>query len=123
MTIFYLAILAVAVFSSATASVVGFGIGSLLTPLLASRYGTSYAPGSLPSAPDWNQGEGSCGGGLHLSPRPYLGLEFTHEVGRFVACPVRLEDIAIGSGPYRNKVRAKAVCAPVYEVDDNGRPV
>ena len=43
MTLFYLAILAVAVFSSATASVVGFGIGSLLTPLLASRYGTSAA--------------------------------------------------------------------------------
>src|SRR4030095_5454841 len=43
MTTFYLAILAVAIFSSATASVVGFGIGSLLTPLLATRYGTSAA--------------------------------------------------------------------------------
>jgi hypothetical protein len=88
-----------------------------------SRFGTSYAPGSLPGAPDWDEGERSCGGGLHLSPRPYLGLEFTHRIGRFVACPVRLEDIAVGSGPYRNKVRARAVCAPVYEVDDNGRPV
>jgi hypothetical protein len=88
-----------------------------------SRYGTSYAPGSLPSAPDWHEGERSCNGGLHLSPRPYLGLEFTHRVGRFVACPVRVEDIAVGRGPYRNKVRAKAACAPVYEVDDNGRPV
>jgi hypothetical protein len=88
-----------------------------------SRYGTSYAPGTLPSAPDWDEGERSCGGGLHLSPRPYLGLEFTHKVGRFVACPVRLEDIAIGPAPYRNKARAKAVCAPVYEVDDNGRPI
>jgi len=88
-----------------------------------SRYGTSYAPGSLPRAPDWYEGARSCGGGLHLSPRPYLGLEFTHKVGRFVACPVRLEEIAVGSGPYRNKVRAKAVCAPVYEVDDNGRPI
>jgi uncharacterized membrane protein YfcA len=43
MTIFHLTILAVAIFSSATASVVGFGIGSLLTPLLASRYGMSAA--------------------------------------------------------------------------------
>lgn len=30
-------------FSGATASVVGFGIGSLLTPLLAARFGTSVA--------------------------------------------------------------------------------
>jgi uncharacterized membrane protein YfcA len=43
MTWFYLAILLVGLFSGATASVVGFGIGSLLTPLLAVRYGTSVA--------------------------------------------------------------------------------
>lgn len=43
MTGFHLAILAVAVFSGATATVVGFGIGSMLTPLLAVRYGTSVA--------------------------------------------------------------------------------
>ena len=36
-----LSILAVAIVSGATASVVGFGIGSLLTPLLASRFGMS----------------------------------------------------------------------------------
>ena len=52
-----------------------------------------------------------------------LGLEFTHRARRYVACPVRLEDIAVGPGPHQNKVRAKEVCAPVYEVDDNGRPV
>ena len=43
MTLFLLAVLAVAVLSAATASVVGFGIGSLLTPLLAVRYGTDVA--------------------------------------------------------------------------------
>lgn len=43
MTWFYLAILVVAVFSGATATVVGFGIGSLLTPLLALRLGTGIA--------------------------------------------------------------------------------
>ena len=37
------ALLLVAVVSGATASVVGFGIGSLLTPLLAARFGTSIA--------------------------------------------------------------------------------
>lgn len=40
---FLLAILLVGVLSGATASVVGFGIGSLMTPLLASRYGTGAA--------------------------------------------------------------------------------
>ncbi len=40
---FSFAILVVAILAGATASVVGFGIGSLLTPLLAARYGTSIA--------------------------------------------------------------------------------
>ena len=40
---FAAAVLLVAILSGATASVVGFGIGSLLTPLLALRYGTSTA--------------------------------------------------------------------------------
>jgi uncharacterized membrane protein YfcA len=40
---FGLAVFVVAVFSGATASVVGFGIGSMLTPLLAARYGTGIA--------------------------------------------------------------------------------
>jgi uncharacterized membrane protein YfcA len=42
-TLFYLAVLVVAVFAGATATVVGFGIGSLLTPLLALRFGTAVA--------------------------------------------------------------------------------
>ncbi len=42
-TWFDLAILLVAAFSGATATVVGFGIGSLLTPLLAVRLGTDVA--------------------------------------------------------------------------------
>jgi uncharacterized membrane protein YfcA len=43
MTWFEAALFAIAILSGATASVVGFGIGSLLTPLLASRLGTSVA--------------------------------------------------------------------------------
>ena len=42
-SLFLAVILVVAVFSGATASVVGFGIGSLLTPLLALRFGTGVA--------------------------------------------------------------------------------
>ncbi|HEU5217420.1 MAG TPA: sulfite exporter TauE/SafE family protein [Gemmatimonadales bacterium] len=40
---FTVALFVAAVFSGATASVVGFGIGSLLTPLLAARLGTGIA--------------------------------------------------------------------------------
>jgi uncharacterized membrane protein YfcA len=49
---FLVAVLAVAVFSSATASVVGFGIGSLLTPLLAVELGmgTAVAAVTIPHA-------------------------------------------------------------------------
>jgi uncharacterized membrane protein YfcA len=41
--VFLLAVFVVGVFSGATASVVGFGIGSMLTPLLATQLGTSVA--------------------------------------------------------------------------------
>ena len=40
---FFVAVFIVAVLSGATATVVGFGIGSLLTPLLAVRFGTATA--------------------------------------------------------------------------------
>jgi uncharacterized membrane protein YfcA len=40
---FLIALAIVSVVSGATASIVGFGIGSLLTPLLAARYGTATA--------------------------------------------------------------------------------
>src|SRR5262249_19555660 len=43
MTWFALVLLLVAIFAGATASVVGFGIGSLLTPLLATQVGTKLA--------------------------------------------------------------------------------
>lgn len=49
---FLLAVLAVATLAGATASIVGFGIGSLLTPLLATRLGmpTAVAAVALPHA-------------------------------------------------------------------------
>ena len=43
---------------------------------------------------------------------------------RFVACPVRLEDMAVDlNGDYPNKVKVSGVCAPVYEVHEDGTPV
>lgn len=43
MSWFLVAIFAVAVLSGATAAIAGFGIGSLLTPLIATRYGMTVA--------------------------------------------------------------------------------
>ena len=89
-----------------------------------SQYGTAYTPGSQPQADDWDEGERECGGGLHFSPTPALALEFSPRATRYVACPVRLEDIAInGREANAGKVKAKGVCAPVYEVDEQGRPL
>jgi len=41
--VFIVAVFIVAILSGATATVVGFGIGSLMTPLLATRFGTTTA--------------------------------------------------------------------------------
>jgi hypothetical protein len=88
-----------------------------------SYHGTSYRPGSLPAAPDWDGGERECGGGLHFSPRPTFALAAPEDDMRFVACPVRLADIAMHPRPlYPDKVKARAVCAPVYEVREDGTP-
>jgi uncharacterized protein len=52
MDLFYPVVLLVAIFSGVTASLAGFGIGSLLTPLIASRYGmaTAIAAVAIPHA-------------------------------------------------------------------------
>jgi hypothetical protein len=90
----------------------------------SSGRGTSYRPGTSPAAPDWDGGERECGGGLHLSPRPTFALAAPEDDVRFVACPVRLADIAVHPRPlYPDKVKVPAVCAPVYEVREDGTPV
>jgi hypothetical protein len=89
-----------------------------------SYHGMSYRPGTEPRAPDWDGGERECGGGLHFSPRPTFALPRPTDSMRFVACPVRLEDIVVfPQGDYPDQVKAPAVCAPVYEVDEDGTPV
>ena len=41
---------------------------------------------------------------------------------QFVACPVKLEDIFIHPQPeYPNKVKAKGVSMPIWEVDRYGK--
>jgi hypothetical protein len=89
-----------------------------------SYHGTSYRPGSEPYAPDWDGGERECGAGLHFSPRPVFALPRPGDSMRFVACPVRLEDmVAHPQGDYPDQVKARGVCGPVYEVHEDGTPV
>jgi hypothetical protein len=89
-----------------------------------SYHGGSYRPGTKPRADDWDGGEQECGAGLHLSPLPTFALPHPDDVMRFVACPVRLEDMAVHpNGDYPNKVKVSGVCAPVYEVHEDGTPV
>lgn len=84
----------------------------------------SYAPGAIPVAPDWDGGTLECGGGLHFSPSPAMALEFHADAKRFVACPVKLADIAVHpDGNYPQKVKAKGCCGPVYEVDRKGKRI
>jgi hypothetical protein len=43
---------------------------------------------------------------------------------RYVACPVRLADIAFHpDATYPDKVKARGVCAPVWEVHEDGTAV
>lgn len=82
------------------------------------------APRSVPAAPDWDGGNRECGGGLHFSPHPRMTSEFHSEAKHFLACPVALADMAVHpDGQYPQKCKAAKCCAPVYEVDIDGRPI
>ena len=84
-----------------------------------------YLPGSTPAAPDWDPVP-ECGNGLHFSPAPFMALEFysLEEEPRFIACPLRVEEIVVHpDGTYLNKVKAPRVALPCYEVDRYGAPL
>ena len=84
--------------------------------------GMSYAPGTIPIAPDWDGGKAECGGGLHFSPHPKMALAFNPGAKLFAACPVKLTDIAVHpDGDYPEKVKASKCCASVWQVDRNGK--
>jgi hypothetical protein len=89
-----------------------------------SRQGITYKPGEETVAPDWDGGERECGGGLHFSPHPQFALDFRPSAQHFLACPVKVEDIAVHpNGTYPEKVKARATCGPAVEVDVNGEAV
>ena len=90
-----------------------------------SAHGVSYAPGTMPAAPDWDGGQIECGAGLHFSPRPLMAKAFDSEATKFLACPVRLTDMRCPSrtDDYPAKIKAKGCCGPVVEVDCYGTPI
>jgi hypothetical protein len=92
-----------------------------LNDSFVSGYGTSYKPGEKPSAPDWNP-QNECGGGLHLSPRAHLTLNYGGHT-RFVAVKVKVADIVpIGTEGASDKCKVPT-CTVLHEVDVDGNPI
>ena len=89
----------------------------------------SYQPGTTPVADDWDDGQEECGGGLHFCAAPAETLLFISGGGsietRFLACPVALDDIRNPKPTDRfpNKVKARGLIAPCWEVDIDGNPI
>ncbi len=89
-----------------------------------SGYGMCYAPGTTPSAPDWDGLDRECGGGLHFCPLPVMALGFHPEATKFVGCPVLVSEIVVHpDAQYPNKIKAPRVFGPCFEVDINGKPL
>jgi hypothetical protein len=87
-----------------------------------SQRGTNYSPGTSPEAADWDGGVKECGGGLHFSPCPGMTREFDDQAVHYLACPVRLDEMAVHpDGEYPQKCKAKRVASPCWEVDINGK--
>ena len=54
-----------------------------------------------------------------------MALDFDPDATRFIACPVALADMRSpqSNDHYPNKVKARRVCGPMYEVDRYGEAV
>lgn len=81
------------------------------------KRGITYRPGDKPKAPDFNP-RGECGGGLHLSPRPFMARTYCDGATHFLACKVRVSDLVIVG----DKVKVPS-CTVLYEVDEDGNEV
>ena len=92
---------------------------------LRSARGFQYALGATAEAADWDDGRVECGGGLHFSPTPLHALSFDSAATRFLACPVALADMRAPHAldQYPEKIKARRICGPIYEVDRYGKPV
>jgi hypothetical protein len=90
-----------------------------------SEHGGIYTPGTTPKSDKWDNGKEECGHGLHFCGTVNHAIGFNYNAKRFVACPVRVDEIAFTkNGDYPTKVKAPRVVAPgCFEVDVNGTPV
>ncbi|MGO5251653.1 DUF7666 domain-containing protein [Atopobiaceae bacterium LCP21S3_F11] len=86
-----------------------------------SPHGTSYAPGSTPEAPDWEDSN-NCGGGLHFSSTPVEATAYHPEASRWLAVGVAVETLRpiLGGAP---KCKAPRVIAPCRAVTIDGDPI
>jgi hypothetical protein len=85
--------------------------------------GGDYTPGTMPRVEKFKPEPECAPGVLYFSPSPRHTHQFVVDVSktRYLACPVRLEDIVTHpNGEYPEKVKAIGVCAPVYEVTIDG---
>ena len=80
--------------------------------------GTSYAPGSMPTADDWRD-DAECGWGLHFSPSPIEALAYHPEATRFLAVGVAIETLRPIPGD-TPKAKAPRVVVACREVDIDG---
>ena len=88
-----------------------------------SAHGTVYLPGTEVVAPDWDDGEAECGGGLHFCASAAATLQFADDAAKFVACEVALADMAAHEFPqYPSKIKARAARV-LYECDVHGERV
>jgi hypothetical protein len=78
-----------------------------------------YRPGDEPAAPDWNPTP-DCGGGLHVSPAPFVAREYNWGASRYVGVPVLASDLVVIDG---TKAKAPRAAGPVFEVDVRGNRV
>ena len=88
-----------------------------------SKNGADYSPGATPEAADWDGGKKECGGGLHFCASPHEAGGFDPAHTRYVACPVRVDEMrAPRTGDMSPaKIKARRVVAPgCVEVDVHG---
>ena len=89
-----------------------------------SERGFLYAIGSTPEAPDWDGSARECGGGLHFCSTPSASKIFYANATKFVECKVLLEDMVVHeNASYPMKIKGRKVCAPIVEVDIDGKPI
>ena len=87
--------------------------------------GIFYRPGTAEIvAPDWDKGKAECGGGIHLSPRPFLARRFNEGATRYLAARVAVRDMRKprATDDMPDKIKARRI-RDIVEVDADGAPV